>query len=117
VDHRREGGVKAYIAGPISSNPDGYRAEFDAAQVKLRAEGFETVNPADNPPLPDWTAYMRLSLAQLVQCDAIALLPGYEESKGARLELHVAAALGMEVIYLKPPALSLIALEAREEVE
>jgi hypothetical protein len=117
MDHRREGGVRIYIAGPISSNLSGYKAEFAAAEAKLRAEGFDTINPADNPPQADWTAYMRLSLTQLVMCDGIALLPGWEASAGARLELHVASKLDFIVIYLKPPAPSAIAEEARAEVE
>jgi len=32
--------------------------------------------------------------------DAIALLPGWEKSKGAMAEYHLAVALGLEVIYL-----------------
>jgi hypothetical protein len=109
--------VKAYIAGPISSNLDGYKAEFAAAEVRLRAEGLESVNPADYPPQPDWTAYMRLSLAQLAQCDAIALLPGWQASKGASLEEYVARTLGFTVIELKPVSPVKLCEEVRAEVE
>ena len=37
-------------------------------------------------------------MAALVQCDAIYLLKGWESSKGTRLELEVALALGLDVI-------------------
>jgi hypothetical protein len=91
--------VKLYIAGPITGN-DGYKAEFSAAAAKLTAQGHECINPAENPPQPDWRGYMALSLAQLVTASGIALLPGWEHSRGARLEAHVAAELDMEMIYL-----------------
>lgn len=114
MDHRRS---LIYIAGPISSNPDGYRAAFAAAEAALRADGYDTINPAENPPHPSWEAYMRCSIAQLITADGIALLPGWEASRGAMLESHIAHALGFEVIVLKPPTPSLIAEAAQEERE
>jgi Asp-tRNA(Asn)/Glu-tRNA(Gln) amidotransferase A subunit family amidase len=93
--------MKLYLGGPISSNLSGYRAEFAAAADKLRAEGHEVINPAENPEQPSWHAYMAISLAQLVTCSGIALLKGWEHSRGARLEAHVAAELEMEMIYLE----------------
>lgn len=41
---------------------------------------------------------MRLSIRQLVTCDAIHLLPGWEKSKGATLEAHIAERLELEVL-------------------
>lgn len=89
-----------YIAGPISSNLGGYKAEFAAADAKLKAQGHDTINPAENPPQPDWASYMRISTGQLVTCDGVAALPGWERSRGARLELHIAAELGMPITFL-----------------
>lgn len=87
--------MKWYIAGPISSNLTGYKAEFAAAAAKLKAEGFDVINPAENPPQPSWEAYMKVSLGQLVTADGIALLPRWQRSKGATLEAHIADELGM----------------------
>jgi hypothetical protein len=91
--------VKIYVAGRITGN-DGYREQFAQAADKLRAEGHEVINPAENPPQPSWHGYMALSLTQLVTVDSVALLPGWEHSRGARLEAHVAAELDMPIRYL-----------------
>jgi hypothetical protein len=92
--------MKLYLAGPVTNNPD-YRAEFADAAERLRAEGHDVVNPAENPPQPTWSDYMHVSIGQLVACSGIALMPGWEHSRGARLEAHVAAELEMEMIYLE----------------
>jgi hypothetical protein len=92
--------MRFYIAGPISSNLSGYKAAFAAAEANLKAQGHDCINPAENQPQPDWTAYMRISVAQLVTCDGVAALAGWEHSRGARLELHIAAELDMPIRYL-----------------
>jgi hypothetical protein len=46
---------------------------------------------------------MRLCVAQLVSCDGIALLQGWENSRGARLELELADTLRIPVVYVEPP--------------
>lgn len=78
-----------------------YPAFHDAAEQLLDA-GYLVLNPADseddNPtpgqPQP-WEWYMRRALRQVTQADGIALLPGWEKSRGAQLEVYVADALGM----------------------
>jgi hypothetical protein len=92
--------VRLYLAGPISSNLGGYKAQFAQAAEKLRAEGWTVINPAENPPQPTWAAYMRVSIGQLVMCDEIALMQGWRKSRGARVERFVARVLGMPVVYL-----------------
>lgn len=89
--------MKVYIAGPMSGLPDfNYPAFFKAAE-RLRAAGYEVENPAENKPegTASWQAYMRMSLVQISRVDGIALLPGWQESKGASLEVHIAEALGL----------------------
>jgi hypothetical protein len=46
---------------------------------------------------------MRNDISQLVTCARIVLLRGWENSKGAMLELRIAKVLGFEVVDLDPP--------------
>lgn len=91
--------MRAYLAGPMSGHPDLNFPRFHAATARLRALGHEVVNPAEInvDPSAGWAACMRADLAQLLTCEAIALLPGWEASRGATLEHHVAKTLGMRV--------------------
>ena len=91
--------MRVYIAGKITGNPD-YEDQFAEAENKLRAGGYDPINPAANPEQPSWVEYMKQSLKQLLTCDAIALLDGWQQSKGASLEAHVAESLQMPKIYL-----------------
>jgi hypothetical protein len=43
---------------------------------------------------------MRADIKALANCNTIAMLPGWVDSKGARLEQHIATLLEMETIYL-----------------
>jgi hypothetical protein len=88
-----------YVAGPMTGLPEFNFPAFDAAAERLRADGWivenPTVNGADKSLSWDW--YLRRALEQVVRCNAIALLPGWADSRGARLELDVALGLGMGV--------------------
>lgn len=93
--------MTTYIAGPMTGLPEFNYPAFHAAAEELRAKGVEVENPAENDSGSSgksWDFYIRLALTQLLKCDTILLLPGWETSRGAVLERHVAEALGMEVI-------------------
>ena len=101
-----------YISGPITGRPEEeWRAEFKAASDKLKSMGHVPVNPADigdalaedclarTPGRTlEWVDYMREDIKALTECGGICLLPGWNNSSGARLECHVALHLGLEVI-------------------
>jgi hypothetical protein len=75
---------------------------FHALSERLRGSGYEVINPAElhapDPNLPhDW--YLRRDLAQLVKCNRIVLLDGWQDSRGAKLEHHVGVQLGLQVVY------------------
>ena len=89
--------MRIYIAGPMTGLPDLNYPAFNAEAARLRAMGHHVENPAENPKCDSWQGYMRLSVAQLVTCDAVALLPGWENSDGAKLEVYIARRLGLTV--------------------
>lgn len=92
--------MRVYIAGPMTGLPDYNYPAFNQMAVALRAVGHEVLNPAENPvpPCGTWQGYMRMALAQLVQCQCVALLPGWTESRGALLERKLAQILAMDVV-------------------
>ena len=87
---------RLYLAGPCSGLPDNNYPAFHAEAARLRAIGFHVENPAENQQQVDWQSYMRVAVAQLVKCDAVALLPGWERSRGALIENGLAVSLGIK---------------------
>jgi nucleoside 2-deoxyribosyltransferase len=95
-----------YIAGPMTGIPDFNYPAFREAETLLKDAGHTCLNPADSElenvsgaPMP-WTWYMRRALAMVITSDGIALLPGWENSPGANLEVTVARALQLPVMAL-----------------
>jgi hypothetical protein len=93
---------RIYVSGPMTSIPELNFPAFHAAAAMLRAKGHEVVNPAELNPDPNasWADCMRVDIAALVTCTHIALLPNWEKSRGAKLELHIATELGMQPIFI-----------------
>lgn len=91
---------RVYLSGPMSGIANNNFPAFAEWAAKLRADGFEVVSPAEIQEAGTWELCLRADLRELCTCDAIALMPGWESSKGANLELHVAHRVGMEVIHL-----------------
>jgi len=86
--------VKIYISGPISGTDD-YVERFKAAEAKILAAGQTTVNPASVTGSFDYRTYINRGLARLAECDAIYLMEGWRNSKGARLEQRYAETVGL----------------------
>lgn len=89
---------RIYIAGPMTGMPEHNFPAFHAAAERFRRAGWDVANPAENfhgrTDLPR-SAYLRADVALLAQCDAIALLPGWDRSGGATLEAVIAAEIGL----------------------
>jgi hypothetical protein len=116
--------MKIYVAGPMRGIPEFNFPAFNAAAAALRAEGHHVFNPAErdnerhgkdisagNAAGDEELAAkqhgfdLRVALAEDADwicrhATAIALLPGWESSKGAKAELALATALGHQIIYL-----------------
>ncbi len=88
-----------YISGPMTSLPGLNFPAFNEAAKKLRALGHHVINPAEiNPDTSlTWEQCMRADIRALCDCDTLATLPGWESSKGAHLEVHIAHRLGIAI--------------------
>jgi len=92
--------MRVYISGPISGRPNLNAPAFFAAAAALRQAGHSAINPHDvcrSIKATEWADCMRADIKALCDCDAIALLPGWELSQGAQLELHIAHRLGLMI--------------------
>jgi hypothetical protein len=88
-----------YLAGPMTGLPNFNRDAFNSMAQRMRRAGFLVVNPTENglPANAPWASHMRRDLHALLDCQGVALLPGWGSSKGALLEVSVAQSLGMQV--------------------
>ena len=90
--------TRIYIAGPMTGLPEFNYPAFHDAAAHLRALGYDVVSPAEiNAELAHegWLPCMRRDIAGLVRCDGIALLPGWNRSRGAQIEATLAISLGL----------------------
>jgi len=116
--------MKIYLAGPMRGLPEFNFPAFYAAAANLRAEGHEVFCPAEKDNERHGTDIskgnadgdeakatlehgfnlreaLHLDLRYIcLEADAIAMLPGWQNSKGATAEHATAVALGHTVIEL-----------------
>lgn len=98
--------MRIYIAGQITGlDYDECLDTFDRTAKMLTEQGHEPVNPMKENGLDgdgnahSWAEYMRRDIPHLLSCDAIYLMTNWANSKGATLEHHIAAALGMQILH------------------
>lgn len=90
---------KIYISGPMTGYPEYNLPAFSSAEQVLRMSGYTAINPGWRGVVEGktWQDYMRDAFRDLVECDGMAMLPGWSTSKGASLEWTVGNALGMDI--------------------
>lgn len=92
--------TKVYLSGPMRGIEDFNFPAFNERATWLRKLGFEVINPAESfggATDKAWSDYMRVDIESLLEVDEVCLLPGWENSVGVKVELTVAAALGLRV--------------------
>lgn len=115
--------MKVYISGPISAKIEGTTAEQRKERFMLCEQWIllhtrmEPINPLKVQACPDhscggaannliqgvddahpdhsWECWMRHDIKALLDCQAIVLLPGWDQSPGATMECDIARTLGM----------------------
>lgn len=98
-----------YISGAITGIHN-YQDHFKKAEDHIKAFGLKTLNPVEFCKgmekkakelgvTLEWGDYMRKCLVTIPYADAMYMLKGWEKSKGARLEHHIAQELGIEIMY------------------
>ena len=107
--------MKIYISGPMTGVKD-YVRRFQEAEEYLRDMygSVDIINPAhivsELPRDTPWNRSMHITLNALDGCDAIFMLNGWENSKGAQIEKLFAEGSNMQILYearspiQKPPA-------------
>lgn len=90
-----------YISGPITSPTQAKTManlnDFHKAAALLRAAGYTVFNPANQKLGRTYAEYMRADIAALINCSAMVQLPGWSESRGAKIEYDIALALALPV--------------------
>ena len=94
--------MKIYISGKITGTTD-YIKRFERAEKAL--SNYIVINPAKvNAQLPKettWEEYMKMSMCMLKMCDAIYMLKGWKDSKGAILEYEFAKSKNYKIFFEK----------------
>lgn len=101
-----------YISGPMSGLPEMNFPAFEQASKRLRELGYAVISPHEvtlseyptgyKPITAEekkamWEAFMKEDIKQMMDCDMVATLEGWMNSKGARIEVGLAEDLGMDI--------------------
>lgn len=100
-----------YISGPIAFIPNKNKEAFDSASRDLADLNILFINPLDldeTDPLPhsdnntdkNYLNLLRRDITYLMHCDGVVVLPGWEISRGASLEVLIALKLDMPIFKL-----------------
>ena len=110
-----------YIAGPMTGIKQWNFPAFFNAEARLTELGYIAINPARNDgdtvrkavaaagpidaPNNTWESYIRRDLPHVLKSDVVCVLPGWQNSRGAVLEVHVARSIGIPLMILSDEGL------------
>ena len=105
-----------YLSGPITGKPNLNIEEFEKYEQKFKNLNYIVVNPhklftkdeidsieykleQKEITFEEYHAYlMRRDIKEMMSCDFVGLLNGYENSKGANIEVYIARNINMPII-------------------
>jgi hypothetical protein len=98
---------RIYCSGPMTGHPNNNYEAFDRNTKFLRDSGWDVISPAEmdaelgvdpNQPFSEeqYLNVIKHDYAALLTCDAIAFMPGFEKSRGAKLESDFANVLKLD---------------------
>lgn len=92
-----------YISGRISGDEHNAKELFRKAKEFLQQLGYGVVNPFDNGLHSDssWERHLAVDIINMLECDGLMQLEGWQQSRGARLEHEIASIKGMEIRSIK----------------
>jgi hypothetical protein len=91
--------LKYYLSGALTCQTN-FKEYFAKYEAELRYWGITDIfNPAETewPENVKWETCLKYDLKIFVDCDVLVLLPNWKKSRGARLEVRVAGALGIRI--------------------
>jgi hypothetical protein len=86
-----------YLSGPITGIPNDNHPLFNSVAAALRKQGFHVFNPACNDETKPRWYLMAIDLIQVLLADGVAVLPGWNKSLGASLEVTIALETGKRI--------------------
>ena len=94
-------GSVVYLAGPMTKIKGYNREKFtEAEEYFTKVHDCRVINPGKLPIGLRNYQYMPICLAMINTADTVAMLPGWEESEGAKTEKQYAEYMGKRIVYL-----------------
>lgn len=109
---------EVYLSGPITGIPNSNKELFKEIENIISPICHRVINPIDFTVIKNnkcfissayikygigdhgtWNNCMKIAILNLVLCDVIIMLPGWENSGGARIEHDLAKNLSIPVLY------------------
>ena len=97
--------TKLYVSGPMSGRENYNQEAFEEAATVLKQLGYHPVTPFDLDTVEpvayhEWIPNMKRDIKYLVTMDGVLVIDGWEDSKGATLEVAIANKLEIPIYRL-----------------
>lgn len=100
-----------YLSGPMTGLPEYNYPHFNAVAKQLRSQGMKILSPAEvdggeqvtngEAEKKPYSYWLKSAMRMMCEADAIIMLEGWTQSKGARAELDFALDCGLPAYRLE----------------